>query len=357
MRALDPDTRLIGCTQAFGASGGSFAMSGTEAPEGVPPEVASAHREALSWLEQQHGQELGLREVVPMLHSALLAVLGEQRAMQVTLQALQNTEAGMKQDMTGAKAAPAGARLTVLEQSVEALKAEKVEFEYQHSEEQIHWHDDIERLERRLERLEAPSRPVVASADDASAGPEGSTLAAVELKLAATEVRLTNLIRELENGVDMKAEQLQGLERRLIELQPASHRAPVSSADLRPVDGESMSDLDSKLAELQKDLVARISDTAAQSISQMQHAISTVDTEVRTAVLTEFSGAMREMGTLTEELGQRIDASTKLAEAACADARTAQASVDASSQARECWAEELQQWTERSMQELRAQQL
>ena len=69
-----------------------------------------------------------------MLHSALLAVLGEQRAMQVTLQALQNTEAGMKQDMTGAKAAPAGARLTVLEQSVEALKAEKVEFEYQHSE-------------------------------------------------------------------------------------------------------------------------------------------------------------------------------------------------------------------------------
>jgi hypothetical protein len=66
---------------------------------------------------------------------------------------------------------------------------------------------------------------------------------------------------------------------------------------------------------------------------------------------------MREMGTLTEELGQRIDASTKLAEAACADARTAQVSVDESSQARECWAEELQQWTERSMQELRAQQL
>eukprot|EP01044_Picomonas_judraskeda_P042995 COSAG03_NODE_22396_length_291_cov_1.083333_1_plen_43_part_10 len=33
VRALDPDTRLIGCTQAFGASGGSFAMSGTEAPE------------------------------------------------------------------------------------------------------------------------------------------------------------------------------------------------------------------------------------------------------------------------------------------------------------------------------------
>ena len=328
-------------------------MSETAAPEGVPPEVASAHREALSWLEQQDGQELGLREIVPMLHSALLAVVSEQRVMRGALQALGNTERAMKQDATGATAAPV-ARLTQLEHALEALKAEKVEFEYQHSEEQIHWHDDIERLERRLERLEAPSRRVVTDADDATAGPEGSTLAAVELKLAATEVRLTNLIRELENDVDRNAEKLHGLERRLIELQPATQ---VSSADLRPIVAESMSDLDSKLAELQQDLVARISDTAAQSMSQMQHAITAVDTEVRTAVLTEFSGAMREMGTLTEELGQRIDQSTKLAEAAFADARTAQASVDASSQARERWAEELRQWTERSMQEFRAQLL
>ena len=335
-------------------------MPGTAAPEGVPPEVAPTHSDALSWLERQHSVDVGLREMVPMLHSALLAVASEQRAIESRMHTL---EVGMTQDLAGAAASNNGtgeqgkvtdARVTELEQSVEALRAEAADFQLQHSDEQIHWHDVVERLERRLERLESPSRPVIASTDDAPTAPEGSTLTGVELKLASTEVRLDVRIRELEDDLGRKAEKLRGLERRLAEAQSASWSEP---ADLRAAVAESMSDLESKLAQGLKDITARTADATAQSVAQVQRAMDAVDAELRTAVITEFSGAMREMGTLTEQLAQRIDESTKLADAASADARAVHASVDASSQAQERWGEAFRQWTESSIEELRAQHL
>ena len=335
-------------------------MPGTAAPEGVPPEVASSHTDALSWLETQHSVDMGLREMVPMLQSALLAVASEQRAIQSRMQTL---EVGMTQDLAGAAVSNNGtgeqgkvtdARVTELEQSMEALRAEAADLQFHHSDELIHWHDDVERLERRLERLESPSRPVIASADDAPAAPEGRTLTGLELKLASTEVRLDVRIRELEDDLDRKAEKLQGLERCLAEAQPASRSEP---ADLRAAIAEAMSDVDSKLAQGLEDAIARTADTTARSVAQMQRAMDAMDAELRTAVITEFSGAMRDMGRLTEQLAQRIDESAKLAEAASADARAVQASVDASTQARERWDEALRQWTESSIEELKAQHL
>ena len=335
------------------------------AAEGVPPEAARASPpgDALRWLARsaEHGEEkMGLTQMVQHLHSALIAVAEEQRSVQARVQALETAEAGMKQDLTravvttneaGENVEAVAAQLAALEKSVEASMEENLERDLAASDEMLGWNDDLQSIERRLERLEAPERPAVASADDGSAAPEASKLAAVELRLASTEVQMINQGVDLERKVDENTAKLEELEQRLATAQPA---APADGADPSAVVAESVAaGLDAKLAEIR----SSTSEQVSASVAQLQRAIDAVDADVRTAVVAEFSGAMREMSTLSESLAQRIDQSTQLSEAVSASVRAVEESAGAAGLAQERSIDELRQRMESSIKALKGQHL
>eukprot|EP01046_Picozoa_sp_COSAG06_P069120 COSAG06_NODE_18702_length_872_cov_1.448900_1_plen_270_part_00 len=266
----------------------------------------------------------------------------------------------MKQDLTravvttneaGENAVAVAAQLAALEKSVEASMEENLERDLAASDEMLGWNDDLQSIERRLERLEAPERPTVASADDGSAAPEASKLAAVELRLASTEVQMINQGVDLERKVDENTAKLEELEQRLATAQPS---APADGADPSAVVAESVAaGLDAKLAEIR----SSTSEQVSASVAQLQRAIDAVDADVRTAVVAEFSEAMREMSTLSESLAQRIDQSTQLSEAVSASVRAVEDSTGAAGMAQERSIHELRQRMESSIKALKGQHL
>ena len=308
--------------------------------EGVPPGAGAraappGPSSALSWLmqEQQAEETMGLADMVQHMRSALRDAVAEQRSVEARVQDLEAAEKCARQGLADAELQAAelfeGSQAALLlmaelERSVEASQRENLERDTQQSDDMLGWDEEVSSLASRLELLESTApKPEEAS----GAAPQAvataalassamlERLAEVELRVASTEVMARNQHIELEEKVDLHAGKLDqvfgahneqlaaqaALQAALADMGTTAQAAKIQERAEQQASAEMLaSSWSGTEAALRSDLGALQAETAANlqelraARAQTATEISTMDSEISSTVVAQFSEATRD---------------------------------------------------------------